>query len=139
MTYPYQIKYQRPKLYWLVKLLFPDYDFARHYLTFYRTIYVSRGINEVALAHELVHVQQQGSSRINAIMYVIKYWLDAKFRYQSELAGYRAEYQAFKHKTNDFGRVADYAAYLAKCLMQPVYGFGNSEENFYKILNDLRA
>lgn len=139
MMYPYQIRYQKPRLYWIVRILFPSYDFRNHYLTFYRTIYVSKGINEASLAHELVHVQQQGSSRLHAILHVIKYRLSSNFRYQSELAGYRAEYNAFKHKTHNSRNENFYLVQLTNHLMNPIYGFENSTKNFYKIIQDIKA
>lgn len=139
MFYPYKIKNQKPRLYWLVRVFFPDYNFDRgHVFTFYRTIYTKSAMSEALLAHELRHIEQQGSSLVYSIVHSICYRLSADFRYQSELEGYRAEYQAIKYQRDpDFAN--RYAKGLVTTLLQPLYGFENTEENFYKIIKDLKA
>lgn len=84
----------RPKLWRLLKLLFPAYDPAKNLVTFGDTIYAPQGLKPHIKAHEEVHLRQHHHSKLYAVFYTLAYRISPAFRLRSELEAYRVELKA---------------------------------------------
>src|SRR3990167_1742631 len=95
-----KISHNPPKLYWLLRLFFPDYDFNEiHAFAFGDTIYTKDNpLADYHIVHERVHLEQMKYSKLYAIWHFLKFWFSTKFRYQTELEAYREQYRFMREK-----------------------------------------
>ena len=125
----------RPKLWWLLKLVFPELRARQKThdinLAFGDTIYCSKPLNDAQLAHEEVHLRQHHYSKVFAFFYAIAFRLSPRFRLRSELEAYRVELKAAGPT-----HINEIAAKLAS----PLYGNLLSIEEARRVLaNDDQA
>jgi len=88
-----KIIYKKPMLYFLIKLLFRDYNFNNGVIfSFGNKIYTNKELKIWKRGHEFIHCKQMKFSSIYAIIYFIKYLFLRKFRLKSELEAFQTEY-----------------------------------------------
>jgi len=113
-----KIKNRPPKLYWLVRLFFPDYDFkTTTAFTFGDTIYCDKKLSEDVLVHERIHLRQMRHSNLYGTVHFLRCWWSKDFFYRTELEAYREQYKYIKHWYK-----RDISVGLARSLTHPIYG-----------------
>lgn len=87
-----KIVYNKPLIWPVLKLFFPEITWYRNPVTIADTIYTSRPLAPWILEHEKVHVRQQKSSKLYAYFYFIpRYIIQKSFRDRMEAEGYEEE------------------------------------------------
>ncbi len=90
-------------------------------ITYGGNIYCKAGtIPPHTLIHELVHVEQQQG--IDADEYVDRFINDVQFRFDSEVAAFRAEAQFFRERIKDRNLLNLTLFHIASRLASPLYG-----------------
>lgn len=89
--------------------------------TFRDAIYNPHGIpiTKDMVVHEATHTEQQGE---NPATWWDRYFTDAQFRFEQELAAYRNQYQFSKTAIKDRNRLFRYLHEMAGDLAGPMYG-----------------
>ena len=95
-----KILHRSPRLYWLIRLFFPDYRFeVVHGFAFGDTIYSRHNpVPQDVLVHEKVHLKQMKYSKLYGVWHFARFVLSKGFRYRIELEAFRAQYKFCKNK-----------------------------------------
>src|SRR3990167_1878349 len=105
-----KISHNPPKLYWLVRLFFPDYNFNEiTAFSFGDTIYTHENpLADFHFVHEKVHLKQMKYSKVYAVWHFLKFWFSQSFLYRVELEAYREQARFMEDKGLHFGqKIAD--------------------------------
>lgn len=114
-----RIVHKKPPFYWLIKLRFPHSSYDRTVYTVWPWIYAKQDIDDPLYAHEMTHIEQQGS--MGAFTWWWRYFWSAEFRAKQELAAYQKQYQyAIEHWGRE--RANRLLQNVARDLSGPMYG-----------------
>lgn len=126
-TKGFQLKLgRRPAIYKEIVKAFPEVKKRDIIITYGNKVYSNQPLPDHLIAHETVHCEQQGWNDDAAAKWWDKYLTDPRFRYEQELAAYRAQYKELPDKSA--------VVSLAKDLSSPMYGGLTS---FIKALGDI--
>ena len=117
------IKHKKPFLYWLIKLLFPYYDYDKNdIITVGDTIYTKNMPSPIALWHERVHAHQQKYSKIYFyLVYLWRFTFSREFRMRTEAEAFRAQYTYAKKAIRDRNKLNQYLFFMIKVFSDPKY------------------
>ena len=118
-----RIKTIKSPLWRLLKLPFPHVDLSNLFLTFGRTIYCSQEITDDLVVHENVHILQQRSSYLYAVIWWFKYIGSVRFRYTQELEAYRMQLGWLRGTIKDKNERYRILRSIAMCLADKRYEF----------------
>lgn len=130
-----KIKNRRSKLWSLWRILFPEADLSRMWLTINKTIWCPGYITEDLLIHEKTHVAQQ-KNLMYSLWWWMKYCLSASYRAKMEIPAYKNQYLFLKSKTRDRNQISRLRVEIAKIISGPMYKSMISYEDVYKYLEN---
>jgi len=134
----YNVVPNKPKFYWLLKLLFIDYDPDVHAVSFGNTVYIPFELPDptLLLVHEEVHLQQQRYSRFFACFFLLAYRLSKKFRLKVELEAFTTQYLYFVSSTPVTRLWYQYRDTIASELSSSIYGYIITKKQVVEHLNN---
>lgn len=92
-------------------------------------------MSEEMLVHELEHLHQQRFSYMRALYTFVRYWLDKRFRYETELGAFQEQYRwVVRNGKLSFKQLYTYRMALAETLSSELYGFVATKDQAFEAL-----
>ena len=129
------IRYKKPFFWRLLKLRFPEYDpEGTVAVSFGKFVYANQDFSTDYKVHENTHLDQQGHSYILAVIWWIRYFASARFRYRQELEAFRRQYDYVMHTTprRRYESLTHYAEQLSSDLYGGLVSFDEAVEEIRK-------
>lgn len=113
-----KILYRKPRLWFIVRLFYPQAKWGKVAFTFGDTIYASKQLSADLEAHEKVHCKQHHFSKLYACWVFIRYRFDREYRLFMEIPAFQAQWDVWKNSS----QAIHVKNSLANSLCGPLYG-----------------
>jgi len=124
VTQEVRIKNRNNRLWRWWLWFFPGADLGRVYIALGRTIWCPEYadyLKEDMFVHELEHLKQQRFSYLRAFVTFWRFWLSKKYRLETELPAFQAQYQYMQGRI-PIKELYQYRHAVADVLSGPLYG-----------------
>lgn len=116
-----KIVYDKPKFWWLVRLLHPNVEWGDIAMSFGDTIYTAKTMPAHVLVHEKTHIRQMRESKLLGVLFSLGYGVSKRLRLRWELEAYIEQYRYIRDSVSDKNAVEKARKVLAKELAGPIY------------------
>jgi len=126
-----------PRLYWLVRLFFPEYRFEKTLaFSFGDTIYSQESpLPEDIFVHEEVHLEQMKWSKLYGIIHFLRCFFSKKYYYEAEVEGYIAQFHWLIKKYGKNSILPTLNLVVKHLSKQDIYKHGKSYEEVFDDLS----
>lgn len=112
---------KQPWIWKFIQRWFPAAEWGKVTFTFYSRVYSKYEVPDYIIEHEKVHERQMTKFLPVALVWLVLYWTNKRFRLKMEIPAYRREYQYLCEKVKDPNMQARALANLSLALSGPVY------------------